>query len=278
MQKVFLSGLILLIFNILALAQGDIRRIDFNNFTYQPYCGGEEPRDVSIKNTEFSGEKQTEDSADRFYFKAFSISYGDLNGDGSDEAFVLTLCNAGTNNYLSEGFVYTLRNGKPVLMTRIEGGDRGHGGLRSVKLEKGIVVIERYAVDGTGDACCPEFIVSMNYKWNGREFVEVDVPTRREVYPLTRVSFENGKNSAVVNVNLKSAKFKRYVVAGRGGQTLTVSTDAKTVSMRLVRGEADANENEKGFIAILNDDGNFVIQIENISGADANAIVKIEVK
>jgi hypothetical protein len=278
MRKVFLSGFILLIFNILALAQGDIRRIDFNNFTYAPYCGGEEPKEVTVKNAEFSGERQTEDSTDRFYFKAFSISYGDLNGDGNDEAFVLSLCSAGTNSYLSEGFVYTLRNGKPVLMTRIEGGDRGHGGLRSARVEKGIFVVERYAVDATGEACCPEFYISMNYKWNGREFVEVDMPTRREVYPSTPVSFEKGKTSATINVNLKNAKFKRYVVSGRGGQTLTVSTNSKTVSMKLVRGEADANENEKGFIAVLNDDGNFVIQIENISGADADAVVKIEVK
>lgn len=278
MKKVFLFGLILFVFNILALAQGDIRRVDFNNFTHKPFCGGEEPRDVTVKSSEFSEQRETEDSTERSYFKVFSVSYGDLNADGKDEAFVLSLCNAGGDTFISEGFVYTLKDGKPVLMTRIEGGDRGHGGLRSAKLEKGIFIVERYAVDGTSDACCPEFFISMNYKWNGREFVEIDVPVRQEVYPSTPVSLENGKNSATLNVSFRNVKSKRYVVHARGGQTLTVSTDAKTVSMKLARGDAYVNENEKGFAAVLNDDGNFVIQIDNISGFDAEAVVKIEIK
>jgi hypothetical protein len=278
MKRIFLSGLIIFVFNVLALAQVDIRRIDFNNFTYQPYCSGEEPREITVKNGEFSEEKETEDLVQSSYFKVFAVSYGDLTGDGKDEAFVLSLCNLGSSSYISEGFVYTLRGSKPVLMTRIEGGDRGHGGLRSARIEKGIFVVERYAADGGGDPCCPEFFIAMNYKWNGREFVEVDIPVRREIYPSTPVSLENGKNYTIVNASIKSGKSQRYVINGRGGQNLTVSTDAKTVSMKLARGDAYVNENEKGFVAVLNDDGSFVIQIDNISGADTQAIVKIEVK
>jgi hypothetical protein len=280
MKKVILTSLFLLTFNLLTFAQSNIniRQVDFNNFTYKPYCGGEEPRNITVKNGEFLDEKQTEGYAERLYFKAFSVSYGDLNGDAKDEAFIMTLCNMGSESYLSEGFVYTLKDGKPALVTRIQGGDRAQGGLRSAKVEKGMFIVERYAVDETGSACCPEFVVTTNYKWNGREFVDVGIPARRELYPATPVSFENGKNSAIVNVNIPSGKFKRYFISGRVGQTLTVSTGAKNIAVRLVRGEADVNETERGFLAVLNDNTDFIIQIEDISGTNAEAVVKIEVK
>jgi len=278
MKKVILTSLFLLTFNLLTFAQSNIRQVDFNNFTYKPYCAGEDTREVTVKNSEFLEEKQTEGYTERLYFKAFSVSYGDLNGDSKDEAFVMTLCNIGGEGYTSEGFVYTLKDGKPALVTRIQGGDRAQGGLRSAKVEKGMFIVERYAVDETGSACCPEFVVTTNYKWTGREFVEVGIPTRRDLYPATPVSFDKGKTAASLNVSIPSGKFKRYVVSGSVGQTLTVSTDAKNIAVRLVKGAADVNENERGFLAVLNDNTDFIVQIEDISGMNAEAVVKIEVK
>jgi hypothetical protein len=278
MKKVILASLFLLAFSLSAFAQSNIRQVDFNNFTHKPFCAGEDTRDITVKNSEFSEEKQSGDLIERSYFKVFAVTYGDLNGDAKDEAFVLTLCNLGSEVYISEGFVYTLKNDKPVLMTRFQGGDRAQGGLRSAKVEKGMFVVERYSVDETGGACCPEFVVTTNYKWNGREFVEVGVPAKRELYPATPVSFEKGKTSANLNVNIPSGKFKRYVVSGRVGQTLTLSTDAKNIKVRLIRGEADVNENERGFLAVLNDNTDFIVQVEEIGGTNARATVKIEVK
>lgn len=277
MKKVILACLFLLTFNLLAFAQNNIRQIDFNNFTYKPYCAGEDTREVTVKNSEFLEEKQLDGYTERLYFKTFSVSYGDLNGDAKDEAFVLTLCNMGTEGFISEGFIYTLKDGKPALVTRIQGGDRAQGGLRSVKVEKGMFVVEKYAVDETGGACCPEFIITTNYKWNGREFVEVGIPARRDLYPATPVSFA-GKTSANLNVSLQSGKFKRYLISGRVGQTLTVSTDAKNIAVRLVRGAADVNENERGFLAVLDDNTDFIVQVEDISGMNSDAVVKIELK
>ena len=278
MKRVIIAVLFLLTFNLLTFAQSNIRQVDFNNFTYKPYCAGEDTRDITVRNSEFLEEKDADGYTERLYFKAFSVSYGDLNGDAKDEAFVLTLCSMGSESYISEGFVYTIKDGKPVLVTRIQGGDRAQGGLRSAKVEKGMFVVERYAVDETGSACCPEFVITTTYKWTGREFVEVGIPARSELYKTTPISLENGKTSANLRVSLQSGKFKRYVVSGRVGQTLSVSTDAKNIAVRLVRGEADVNENERGFLAVLNDNGEFIIQIEDISGMNAEAVVKVEVK
>lgn len=278
MKKVILSALFLLTFNLLIFAQNNIRQVDFNNFTYKPYCASEDTREISVKNSEFFEEKEADGYTERLYFKAFSVSYGDLNGDAKDEAFVLTICSVGETSYISEGFVYTLKDGKPVLVTRIQGGDRAQGGLRSAKVEKGMFIVERYAVDETGSACCPEFVVTTTYKWIGREFVEVGIPARSELYKATPISLANGQTSVNLRVSVPSGKFKRYVISGRVGQTLAVSTDAKNIAVSLVRGAADVNENERGFLAVLNDNGEFIIQIEDISGMNAEASVKIEVK
>lgn len=278
MKKVFFNVLFLLTLSAAAFAEGNIRQVDFNNFTYKPYCSGEDTRDITVRNGEFIDEKTSGDYTERLYFKAFSVSYGDLNGDAKEEAFVLTLCNLGSEGYTSEGFVYTLKGDKPILMTRFQGGDRAQGGLRSAKVEKGMFVVERYSIDESNNVCCPEFVVATNYKWNGREFVEIGIPQRRELYPSTPVSFDKGKISAVLNVSVPNGKFKRYVVAGRVGQTLTVSTEAKNVSVRIVRGAADVNENERGFLAVLNDNSDFVIQIDNVGGIQTDALVKVELK
>jgi hypothetical protein len=278
MKKAFLFNLIFLTFAITALAQSDIRKIDFNNFTYAPFCGGEDAKQITVRNSEFSEEKQMDGYTERLFFKVFSVTNGDLNGDGRDEAFVLTLCNNGEASYFSEGFVFTLKNDKPVLLTRIEGGDRASGGLRSAKIEKGNLVVERYALGELENVCCPEFYIATSYKWNGKELMQTSISAPREVFPATPVSFEAGKNTAAIKVSLFSSKFQRFAVKARVGQFLSVSTSSKTVRLSLPRGAADVNQNQQGFVASLNENGEFIIQVENISGENTEAFIKIELR
>ena len=59
-------------------AQSDIRKIDFNNFTYEMYdLSGENKIKVAVKNGEFI----RDDPEDRFYFNVMGVTYGDLDGD-----------------------------------------------------------------------------------------------------------------------------------------------------------------------------------------------------
>ena len=58
-----------------------IRKIDFKNFTYQPSCTYEDKKSITVKNGEFSSEKQEVGYVDRFYFNVTSDTYGDLNVD-----------------------------------------------------------------------------------------------------------------------------------------------------------------------------------------------------
>ena len=105
-------------------AQGDIRKVDFKNFTYSAHCLGETPQNIRVKNGEFSKETQEDGYVDRFYFQVFSVAYGDLNADGQDDAVTLTVCNTGGTGNFSEGMVYSMKAGKPSLIARIPGGDR----------------------------------------------------------------------------------------------------------------------------------------------------------
>jgi hypothetical protein len=279
MKKIILASLFSFIFNVLAFAQGDIRQVDFKNFTYPAgFCAGEDREEITVRGGEFSEEKEVDGYTERLYFEVFSVTYGDLNGDRRDEAIILTVCNTGGTGNFSEGLIYTLKNGKPALLTGFEGGDRAYGGLRSARVERGLLTVERNDVGELGGACCPEFVVTTNYKLNGNELIEEGKSLRRELYPATRVSFAKGKTYADVNVNIGAGELKRFTLGARTGQTMIVSGDSADISVTLSKGEANVTENERGFVAKLNETGDFVIQIQNFSDKATKAIVRIQIR
>lgn len=123
-----------------------IRQIDFDNFNYS-WSEAEPPEDRTqpwhwftsapdqhfrIVNGVHHFRVRDQDSYVREYsplVSVNSVTYGDLDGDGVEEAVVsLNYSTGGTQNwdYL---YVYKLRNGKPRLLARMEAGSRGYGGL-----------------------------------------------------------------------------------------------------------------------------------------------------
>ena len=153
-----------------------VRRVDFkNNFTYKPYCA-ETP--VRVRKGEYTLDK----GDDKVFFSVQRVSYGDLTGDGIEEAVVQTVCNTGGTGNFSHAFVYTLRGGKPALLTQIEGGDRAFGGFHALNVSKsGLLVVEAYNVpEGEGGACCPQFIDTETYSFKGGKLVKVGKTARRK--------------------------------------------------------------------------------------------------
>ena len=126
-----------LLFAASAFGQTDIHSVDFKNFTYPALCIGEKASRITVKNGEFSEEKQEDGYVDRFYFNVMDVAYGDLNADRRDEAIILAVCNTGGTGNFSEGFIYSMKAGKAALVARIPGGDRAYGGLRSARVESG---------------------------------------------------------------------------------------------------------------------------------------------
>ena len=69
MNKYILGLMFLAAFVVVGQAQiSDIRQVDFKNFTYEPFCAGEKPIKVTVKDGEYSEEKKVDDYIDRFYF------------------------------------------------------------------------------------------------------------------------------------------------------------------------------------------------------------------
>ena len=252
-----------------------IRKIDFKNFAYEPYCAGEEPAKVTVKNGEYSKETKEDDYTDRFYFNILDITYGDVDADNKEEAIILTNCNTGGTGQFTEGFVYTLKADKAALLTRFEGGDRAYGGLRSAKVENGLLVVERNDVGEEGGACCPEFSVTTKYKWNGKELQTSGAEVRKELYPEEKVSFAKGASKTTINVTVD--EIKRYSLGARAGQTLTVSTNTDSVTVSLITGDANVTEGMNGFSARLKENGKYVIQLQNIAEKPAAVTVTIEI-
>ena len=125
---------------------GDIYGVDFQNFTYRPSCAQEKPVTARTRD----GNYTRNNGDDKMLFDVRSVNYGDLTGGGRDEAVILTNCNTGGTGQFSEGFVFTTRQGRPVLLTRIEGGDRAFGGLASAKIEDHVLIVESYAPEEPG--------------------------------------------------------------------------------------------------------------------------------
>src|SRR6476661_3000673 len=68
-----------------AVLDQSVRKVDFKNFTYEPECAYDDNKKITVKNGEYSYEKPANGYTDRFYFNVFETSYGDLNGDNSEE-------------------------------------------------------------------------------------------------------------------------------------------------------------------------------------------------
>lgn len=257
--------------------QTSIRDVDLRNFTYEPYCTGATPDKITVKNSEFSEEKQEEGYVDRIYFRVFDISYGDLTGDRNDEAVVLTVCNTGGTGNFSEGFIYGLIGGKPTLLARIPGGDRAYGGLRTARVEKGQLVVESNDVGELGGACCPEIIVTSRYRLTGNEIVVVGTPVRREIFPVDRIKFDKGTTGTTFRTTLAADEGKRFVVGAKAGQVLTVSIDTDQAGLRLLE-DASVTFGINNFLARLPKTGDYTIEIRNNSGSDLPVLINVKIR
>jgi hypothetical protein len=254
-----------------------IRKVDFKNFTYEPSCAYDENKKITVKNGEYSYEKPADGYTDRFYFKAFEISYGDLNGDNSEEAVVLTECNTGGTGNFTEGFIYTLKDGKPALFAKIPGGDRADGGLRTARVDNGQLIVESNDPGETGGACCPEFILTTHYDVSTGKLKQVGKVDRRGLFPTDRVKFDKGSTGTTIRIKIAANEGHRYIVGARAGQTLDVSVNTDKASVRLLE-DAQTTEITNGFSATLPKDGDYTIEVSNFDDKPLDVVLNIKIR
>lgn len=147
-----------------------IRSIDWANRTYT----GGDTGSVTVKDGEAELEIDPEMPEMRGWFNVSSPSYGDVDGDGVEDAIVITTYNGGGTGNFTTGQVFALRPGasEPVVIGEIPGGDRGDGGLNDITIEGGKILVERNLSTEDDGACCPSKLVKEVWHWDGHAFVE----------------------------------------------------------------------------------------------------------
>jgi len=165
-----------------------IRKVDFKNFVYvwdRPIEGvpsrwrwirtraSARFRLVQGKHRFFDARasRSERESSSGVWFS--SVAYGDLDGDGTDEAAVaMNYSTGGTANweYL---YVYKLVAGKPKLLARLESGSRADGGLGEVSIQNGLLILEFSDTARRVADCCSEGFVRVRYQWREKRFVEI---------------------------------------------------------------------------------------------------------
>ncbi len=168
-----------------AVASG-IRDIDFLNFTYQPsVCSADIglPRTVKVAGGEFK-------DGDNFYnVRREEIGYGDLNGDGGEEAVVQIRCGSSAGTLRAfEVQAFTLRGGRATLLARLDS-DRVEGdykktyprgvvfypGEHAPKVEGGRLIFEALT---DGSFASPANVATFDYRLAGSRFVLTGRPKR----------------------------------------------------------------------------------------------------
>lgn len=107
------------------------------------------------------------------YLMIRSVTYGDLNGDSRDEAAVDLLCSTGGTANWHYLYVFTLANGSPTLLGRLQSGSRAYGGLLKVAIEQNMLVLDFADGDRRVGDCCSEGYIRVRYRWQAGRFVEV---------------------------------------------------------------------------------------------------------
>ena len=116
-------------------------------------------------------------------FKVTAPVFGDVDGDGAEEAVITSYEDSGGTGYFSTTWVFTMRGGQPVVLATIPGGDRADGGIRDVMMANdGSIRVARNDATGSG-ACCPSGIHHETWRWTGSALVEDAAARRFEKLP-----------------------------------------------------------------------------------------------
>ena len=174
-------------------ASAGVRSIDWANRTYQSGEGtftvvdGEASFAFDEAGNEVAADAVPADPdgfVERGYFNVAPPQYGDVTGDGVEEALIITVYNGGGTGQFDGIDVYAMREGQPVIIGGIPGGDRGDGGIAAARVEGGVVVIERMSSGPDDGACCPSRTQHERWTWTGGKFVEDEAARRLVANPV----------------------------------------------------------------------------------------------
>jgi hypothetical protein len=165
----------------------DLRQVDWMNRAYAIDDGGDGVDLIAGEYWVDGGAMEWDrGGGDRGWFVVREPSFGDVDGDGDDEAIVVVIANGGGSGAFSAGLVYDARaGGEPVITARVPGGDRGAGGLVSIEVvePRTLRVVRNWLAAGEG-ANNSSLIRVERWRWEGAALVEDE--SARQVEPNPR--------------------------------------------------------------------------------------------
>src|SRR5215216_3323074 len=112
--------------------QSPIRRVDFGNFTYPSLptekCSMEQVRLINGRYDD-SGLREARSEEGCWSVAVIYADYGDITGDGVEEAMVVLYAEGGGNESRQDVFVYASQGEDPNLLWKFSTGDGADGGL-----------------------------------------------------------------------------------------------------------------------------------------------------
>jgi hypothetical protein len=169
----------------------DIRQVDFLNFTYNSSLCSQEFGKKGIGKTVRVSKGEFKNKNVYFAVEDSKVVYGDMTGDGREDAIVPISCGAIMANFsLSEVYIYTINNGRPALVAEISDKDMERDYRRyypdtetywgvtgdGLKIRNGNLEIEVLA---DGPHASPKYIVTLEYRLSGESFRLIGKPQRR---------------------------------------------------------------------------------------------------
>lgn len=155
-----------------------IHSVRFSEFNFPSTCSAayrDSGFDQVIRTS--NGQWNRGTGADELFFNVGKPLYGDLAGDGHDEAIVPTSCGytAGSGWY-QEIFIFGAPQGKAVLLARLSPADWGRDSWRltdgGVQVAGQQVLVSYYA---GGSHAKPAWIKTTRFEWKGNRFVRVGI-------------------------------------------------------------------------------------------------------
>jgi hypothetical protein len=119
-----------------------IRSVDFANFTYRLPDGPNTEDYVTLRGGKRPQARNKKGEIIEDEMSLGEITYGDVTGDGVEEAIIYLDIVTGGSAAPGVIYIYTLRSGKPKLLWSFYTGDRADGGLHQVYADKGRLVVE----------------------------------------------------------------------------------------------------------------------------------------
>jgi hypothetical protein len=172
-----------------------IRKLDFGNFVFPKLPSRKcSKQKIALVNGRYDAPEDLVPrkipSVDCWSVALGPINYGDVTGDGKEDAIVTLSAELGGTEASDDVYIYAFGVRRPKLLWKFVTGDRADGGQRRIYAENGKLVIELYGIgtaigkklygtEGPG-ACCPKHYTRTKYRWVGNHFQQ---DGKQEVLP-----------------------------------------------------------------------------------------------